>query len=91
MKIQAFTGRGTMPVEGVEISIDRNFTDGPRNFYRLTTDADGIIDHINLPTPDKNLSQHPESEQTFCHPIMLRRPIPTIINRYLKIRRCLKG
>ncbi|MEM0531453.1 hypothetical protein WGC32_14120 [Zongyangia sp. HA2173] len=66
MKIQAFTGRGTMPVEGVEISIDRNFTDGPRNFYRLTTDADGIIDHINLPTPDKNLSQHPESEQPFA-------------------------
>ncbi|MBO5797586.1 MAG: N-acetylmuramoyl-L-alanine amidase, partial [Clostridia bacterium] len=49
LKVQAFRGDQAYPVPGVQVTVTRKFTDGERLFFAGQTDANGIIDGIELP------------------------------------------
>jgi hypothetical protein len=59
LKIQAFRGDQVYPVEGVEIKLAKSFADGEYVFFEDATDADGIIDDIELPAPPASNSLSP--------------------------------
>ena len=56
LKIQAFSGRQSYPIEGVRVVITRDFDDGQVLFFEGVTDPDGIIDSIELPAPPRENS-----------------------------------
>ncbi len=56
LKIQAFSGRQSYPIEGVRVAITRDFDDGQVLFFEGVTDPDGIIDDIELPAPPRENS-----------------------------------
>ena len=56
LKVQAFRGNQAYPVSGVQVTITRAFTDGTRLFFEGATDANGIIDGIELPAPSRENS-----------------------------------
>ena len=51
LKIQASRASGAYPVPGLRVSLIKDFTDGEHLFYSGITDANGIIDGIELPAP----------------------------------------
>lgn len=51
LKIQAYRAGGAYPVSGLRVALTKNFTDGEHVFYSGITDANGIIDGIELPAP----------------------------------------
>ena len=59
LKIQAFRGDQVYPVEGVEVKLAKDFADGEYIFFEDATDADGIIDGIELPAPPVENSLSP--------------------------------
>lgn len=60
LKIQAFRGNQAFPVPGVQVRISRDFADGERVFFTGTTNANGIIDGIELPAPSRDDSLTPD-------------------------------
>ena len=66
LKVQAFIGQQGMPVSGAFITVSAPFKDGERIFYALKTDADGIVDGIVLPTPSRESSAIPGSDNPFA-------------------------
>lgn len=56
LKVQAFSGRQSYPIEGVRVAITRDFGDETVLFFEGVTDADGIIDDIELPAPPRENS-----------------------------------
>lgn len=59
LKIQASTAQGTVPVEGAQVTVSKDFGDETKVFYSLQTDKSGLADEIVLPAPDRSLSQTP--------------------------------
>ena len=60
LRIQAFRGPQSIPVEGVKVTVRRDFDDGTSHvFYEGTTDESGLIDPIALPAPDRSQSLSP--------------------------------
>ncbi len=53
LKIQAYRARGAYPVPGVRVVISRDFNDGENVFFSGVTDANGMIDGIELPAPPR--------------------------------------
>ena len=51
LKIQANTASGAYPVSGLRVAVTKDFTDGEHTFYSGITDANGIIDGVELPAP----------------------------------------
>ena len=51
LKVQASRARGALPTAGVRIRIISRFSDARVLFFDGVTDADGIIDGIDLPAP----------------------------------------
>ena len=62
LKIQASTARGAIPIPNVHITVSKNFKDGKKIFFEGQTNSSGIIDNIELPAPDRNLSESPSDE-----------------------------
>ncbi len=56
LKIQAFSGRQSYPIEGVKVAVTKDFDDGRVLFFEGITDPDGIIDGIELPAPPRENS-----------------------------------
>ena len=56
LKIQAFSGRQSYPIEGVGVVVTRDFDDGQVLFFEGVTDQNGIIDGIELPAPPRENS-----------------------------------
>ena len=60
LRIQAFRGNQSIPVEGVHVTVRRTFDVGTSHvFYEGTTDESGLIDPISLPAPDRAQSLSP--------------------------------
>ena len=60
LRIQAFRGNQSIPVQGVHVTVRRSFPDGTSHvFYEGTTDESGLIDPIVLPAPDRRQSLSP--------------------------------
>ena len=60
LRIQAFRGPQSIPVEGVHVTVSRDFDDGSSHiFYEGDTDESGLIDPITLPAPDRSQSLSP--------------------------------
>lgn len=60
LRIQAFRGPQSVPVEGGRVTVSRSFDDGSSHiFYEGTTDRSGIIDPISLPAPELAQSLSP--------------------------------
>lgn len=60
LKIQAFRGNQAFPVPDVRVRVSRRFSDGERVFFEGVTDANGIIDGIELPAPSRQDSLTPD-------------------------------
>lgn len=65
LRIQAYVGRQAMPVPDAKVEVFREFTDGPHVFATGTTDANGILDGIRLPAPDRALAESPTGEPPY--------------------------
>lgn len=61
LKIQAFAGQQSLPINGVNVVVSKKFSDMDKVFFEGTTNESGIIDNIKLPAPAKNLSEAPEN------------------------------
>lgn len=62
LKIQVYTARGALPVEGAEVKIARPLSDGSsRVVYQGVTDESGILDNISLPALPMLYSQSPNT------------------------------
>lgn len=51
LKVQANTASGAYPISGLRVVVTKDFTDGEHTFYSGITDANGIIDGVELPAP----------------------------------------
>ena len=51
LKVQAYNAGGAYPVPGLRIAVTKEFSDGEHTFFSGITDANGIIDGIELPAP----------------------------------------
>ena len=51
LKVQAYRAGGAYPVPGLRVALTKDFTDGEHVFFSGITDANGIIDGIELPAP----------------------------------------
>lgn len=58
LKVQAFTARQALPVKDVNVEVTKQFLDLTKTFFDLKTDENGIIDNMELPAPDKSLSEN---------------------------------
>ena len=56
LRVQVFAADRSFPVSGARVTVDVPFLTGGRELFSGVTDADGIIDNIVLPAPNKNLS-----------------------------------
>ena len=66
LKLQAFAGRLSTPVQNVKIIISKQFSDMDRVFYTVSTNENGIVDNLELPTIDRRLSQSPTGALSFA-------------------------
>lgn len=56
LRIQAFAADRSFPVNSAEVVVEVPLLTGSYELFRGKTDADGIVDNIALPAPDKSLS-----------------------------------
>ena len=56
LRVQAFAADRSFPVSEAEVVAEVQLLTGSRELFRGRTDADGIVDNIALPAPDKSLS-----------------------------------
>lgn len=59
LRIKAYAAQRSIPISGAQVIISKEFSDGARELFRGITDANGILDNIILPAPDKSISEHP--------------------------------
>ncbi len=59
LKVQAFAGNQSLPIEGVKVIVSKDFSDMEKIFFEGVTDESGIIDDIKLPAPSRGLSEQP--------------------------------
>ena len=60
LRIQAFRGPQSIPVEGVKVTVSRQLDGGEHVFFAGTTDNSGLIDPIVLPAPARSQSLRPD-------------------------------
>ena len=51
LKVSAFNAGGAYPVPGLRVAVTKSFADGEHTFFSGITDANGMIDSIELPAP----------------------------------------
>lgn len=56
LRVQVFAADRSFPVSDARVTVSVPFLTGSRELFSGTTDADGIIEGIILPAPDKSLS-----------------------------------
>lgn len=56
LRVQVFAADRSFPISGAEVTVTVPFLAGSRDIFTGATDADGILDNISLPAPDKSLS-----------------------------------
>lgn len=66
LKLQAFAGRLSTPVPNVKVIISKQFSDMDKVFYTVSTDENGIVDNLELPTINRSLSQSPTGALSFA-------------------------
>ncbi len=67
LKVQVFTARRAYPVANAEVEISKNFPEGSYIIGVYTTNDQGLIPILKLPTPSKDLSFIPDNdEQAFA-------------------------
>ena len=66
LKLQAFAGSLSTPVQNVKIIISKQFSDMDKVFYTVSTNENGIVDNLELPTIDRRLSQSPTGALSFA-------------------------
>lgn len=59
LRIQAFRGPQSIPMENVRVTVSRKFGDEDHVFFEGTTDRSGLIDPIKLPAPARSQSLSP--------------------------------
>lgn len=59
LKIQVFAAQQALPISNATVTIKKEMTDGDHVFFQGLTDADGIVDNLSLPAPDRELSEQP--------------------------------
>lgn len=62
LKMQVFTARGAIPLQGAQVKISRRIGEQDHVFSSAITDRDGLIPPIPLPAPDRSLSEEPENQ-----------------------------
>lgn len=60
-KIQVLDSENNLPISNVHVIISKEFKDNTKIFKALVTNEEGLIYNLELPTPDKILSQTPSN------------------------------
>lgn len=66
LRVQASIAQRAYPVPDAQVVVDKEFLEGNRVFATGVTDANGILDGIVLPTPDKSLSDSPTGKPPYA-------------------------
>lgn len=67
LKVQVYTARRAIPIANASVYVTKDFNDQPHVFFSSVTDADGIIDGIQLPAPSRQESQQPEETPPYAN------------------------
>lgn len=59
LRVQAFRGPQSIPMENVRVTVSRQLGDEDHVFFEGTTDRSGLIDPIRLPAPSRSQSLSP--------------------------------
>ncbi|MCR4614723.1 MAG: hypothetical protein K5756_01045 [Clostridiales bacterium] len=65
IKIQTFAANDVFPVSNALIVISGEINGVRREFYRVLTNADGMVEKLPLPAPDVELSESPSSQAPY--------------------------
>ncbi len=60
LKVQVFSGQQVTPIPNAEVLVTKELINGPRIFFSGLTDISGIVDGIQLPAPNRTLSESPQ-------------------------------
>lgn len=60
LKVQVSTAKSSIPLENAAVYVTKEFNGRPRVFFSGVTNADGIVDGIQLRAPSRQESQQPE-------------------------------
>lgn len=60
LKVQVFSGQQVTPIPNAEVVVSKEFLDGIKVFFSGLTDISGIVDDIQLPAPNRELSESPQ-------------------------------
>ncbi len=60
LRVETFASTGLYPVSNSRVVVYKNIDGQNYYIYDLFTDASGILDNLELPAPDKNLSLSPD-------------------------------
>ncbi len=64
LKVIATSAEGTIPLDDVSVIVSKTIDDHDEIFYTLLTDASGETTVVELPTPNKSLSESPNTTNT---------------------------
>lgn len=56
LKVQAFSGKEAFPIVNARVIVSKNFNSSSHTFYDELTDTSGIVDDLELNTPQKDLA-----------------------------------
>ncbi|MBP3370193.1 MAG: hypothetical protein J6L85_05515 [Clostridia bacterium] len=63
--VRVSTALGAIPLEGATVNIRGNTEGSSGVLYSLLTDRDGLTKKVSVPTPPRELSEHPGEEVPF--------------------------
>lgn len=56
LRVQTSAGNRSIPLVNVNVEVYKDFSDGRHLFYKVTTNADGVADALELPAPPRENS-----------------------------------
>ncbi len=65
LKVQAFSGKQSFPIVNARVIVSKNFNSGSHTFYDELTDTSGIVDNLELNTPEKDLAKQDNKTSPF--------------------------
>ncbi|MBQ7542066.1 MAG: hypothetical protein IJT44_07235 [Clostridia bacterium] len=78
LRVQVFAANQAFPIPNASIEISKQFPQDCCIFYKTQTDANGIMNRITLPAPDRMLSDAPSAMQPYStYDILVTHPLFT--------------
>ena len=81
LRVQVFAANQAFPIPNASVVISKQFPQDCCIFYKTQTDANGIMNRITLPAPDRMLSDAPSAMQPYStYDIVVTHPLFTEVH-----------